>query len=803
MIFKLQKTMIFYDDKNNRKILSRIFLILSAALVVFVAYNVFTNISSARGNEVTINSDYYYNNSYGQKKVVLTFDDGPSDLYTKEILSILREYEVPAAFFVSGNNVIGNEDLIKEIYNDGHEIGGHSFTHSKNSHSSRSRLQWELNSTNKLIESVTGEPTIFYRPPFLLDIGTYPTYHPENSTPALSWIKEAGYITVGSDINTHDFEAKTSIDIVNSILEGAENGRHIILLHDGGGERTLTVDSLAYIIINLKSEGYEFVTVSNILGIDGGVDLKGHMEAGSTDADINTNGEVFMLQNFLRQEGFFEYKNINGVFGAGTRTALINWKLSVGLITEAEKTANTYSVGVVDQKTKDKILEVSGSFGGSSMTENIKHLENVGIFQKVFDSFFLFVVSATGSLISFIFLFVLFLGIIRVLIVLLLFSVSKLKKKKDLNWDKDVSVVIAAYNEEDNIEATIESVLNNTYRPNEVIVVDDGSNDATADVVRSMQSKYGNVIFLKSIDNGGKARAMNIGFAIATNEVIITIDGDTALHPDAISHLVKHFEDENIWAVAGKIETSRPWKILGVFQAIEYVTGQNIDKEAFNTINAIQVVPGAIGALRKNQVLKLGGHSTDTLVEDQDLTMSIIRNGGRVVYENRALAYTETPDTLKGFTKQRFRWVFGTIQNLWKHKGGFKDSKNKSFNFVILPNAIIFGFFLPLTYPLIDLFFVIELLSGNIKGPIIAYAVFTLFDLVYTMIAFSNEKGKRSLLFAVPLQRLFYRQLISIVVIFSIFKAIEGTKAFWNKVDRTGSTKRFYDQMVTEVYTNA
>ena len=109
--------------------------------------------------------------------------------------------------------------------------------------------------------------------------------------------------------------------------------------------------------------------------------------------------------------------------------------------------------------------------------------------------------------------------------------------------------------------------------------------------------------------------------------------------------------------------------MLTRWQAIEYTTSQNFDRQAYSAINAITVVPGAIGCFRRRAILDAGGLTTDTLAEDCDLTMRILKAGYRIENENHAIAMTEAPEKLRQFVKQRTRWSFGVMQTFWKYRG--------------------------------------------------------------------------------------------------------------------------------------
>lgn len=686
--------MVFFDKKRKRKFLFRSFVLFLTILSLGITFDFLLNISTSQARDLSFDLEYYYSPK-NDKKLALTFDDGPSSSITEQILNILERNNVPGTFFLIGQNIVNNKDLVNKIFQAGNEIGNHSFTHTRGVHNSQKRMLWELNSTNKLIEDFTGHSSILYRPPFLLDIGSSPSNaYDEEQKPSYDWAENLGYLVIGSDIDPKDWRAKSPEDIT-TLLSKRINRGHIILLHDGDGEESYLIDSLDSIIKDYKSQGYEFVKLSELFGLN------------TADVMPPVNNTLGLFKGYLQQT----YLKI--------------------LIT-----------------IENKILDI----------------------------------------VRIIILFV----ILKVILLFLFLIIGRKKPKEDgvTIWKDYASVLIPAYNEEENIEATIRSVLNDSDLVREIIIIDDGSTDQTAQIV-SRVKRLSEKITLINKENGGKASALNLGIKKSKSNIIISIDSDTIIEKNSIQNLVKHFKNKNVAAVAGKIKVANYKTILGGFQSIEYTVGQNIEKKAFSRINAVGVIPGAIGAWRKSDLLKCGGYSSDTLVEDQDLTLSILQSGKKIIYEPKAIAYTETPSTIRGFYKQRFRWVFGTIQCFWKYKKNF-FSKNYSLNLVILPNIAIYNTFIPLFFPIVDLLAVISIFSGNLDKILLTYNIFTVVDIAYASIAFLKEKKQMHLLALIPIQRIFYRFIIYLIVFKSIIKAIEGSSAFWNKIERTGQASELF-----------
>jgi cellulose synthase/poly-beta-1,6-N-acetylglucosamine synthase-like glycosyltransferase len=302
-----------------------------------------------------------------------------------------------------------------------------------------------------------------------------------------------------------------------------------------------------------------------------------------------------------------------------------------------------------------------------------------------------------------------------------------------------VSVIVPAYNEEPVIAETIKSLLASDYENFEIIVVDDGSTDETSEVVRREFGTTDRVRLFK-VQNGGKAQALNFGLKQSNGDIIIALDADTIFPPQTIGALAHRFADESIGAVAGNTKVGNRINIVTRWQALEYITAQNLDRRAFASLNCITVVPGAVGAWRKVLIEQAGGFTSDTLAEDQDLTLRIRRLGYKVGYEEAAIAWTEAPDTLKGLSRQRFRWSFGTLQCMWKHKDALLRPSSGTLGFIGMPNVWIFQILFPLISPVMDLMMVWSLLAAalnrlehgaeynasNLKQTLFYYALFCL-----------------------------------------------------------------------------
>jgi len=647
--------------------------------------------------------------------VALTFDDGPSSEYTGPILDVLDQYHVPATFFVIGENAISHPGLVRREYDDGDEIGNHTFTHPDIGNVSDSRAQLEIDSTQRAIQSIVGRSTLLFRPPYNADVE--PTTADEVKPVALA--SSLGYYTVAESIDPQDWNiennpSKTAASIAANVLDDI---RHhvgsVVLLHDGGADRHLTVDALKIMIPQLKAEGYKFVTVSALLG--------------KTRDDVmpRLSGKDLLLLPFDR--AFF-----------------YSWYVIVTFLTLA-------------------------------------------------------------------FLLAIGLGIGRILLVTPLAIVANRAAKKETPMLAPgqaplVSVIIAAYNEQEVIIRTVLSVLASDYAKIEVIVVDDGSKDGTFELVRSSFAGSKQVEALHQ-ENGGKASALNYGMEHAKGEIYVYLDADTILAPEAISKLVAHFGNPKVGAVAGNVKVGNRINTLTRLQALEYITSQNLDRRAYAHINSVTVVPGAIGAWRKSAVLSAGGYTSDTLAEDMDLTWRVRFAGWKIDNESDAVAYTEAPDSLSSFFKQRFRWTFGTLQCLYKHRSTI--GKNGLFGRVVLPGLLVFQFGIQVIAPFVDLqllYSVLVFAAAWATHSVLTqdwrpmadatqtmtyigfmYALFFIVEFISAWIAFRMDKEKKGLLWWLFLQRLVYRQVLYAVVWKALWTAFQGVRTGWGKFERRGT----------------
>lgn len=392
-------------------------------------------------------------------------------------------------------------------------------------------------------------------------------------------------------------------------------------------------------------------------------------------------------------------------------------------------------------------------------------------------------------------------GGFRLAFIMALGAAHRFSKKTREPFMADVSVIIPAYNESAVISATIRTLLRQSFHGNiEIVVVDDGSPDDTFDVVKRDFAEDSRLSVYRK-ENGGKASALNYGIERCKHDIVICLDADTHFMRKTVARLVAPMRDPAVAAVAGNAKVGNRTNLVTRFQAVEYVTSQNLERRAFAMLNCITVVPGAVGAWRKADIIAAGGFSDDTLAEDQDLTLSLGRAGKKVVYAEDAIAYTEAPTTFSMLARQRFRWSFGTLQCAWKHRDMTFRARYGGLGMVALPNVWIFQLFYTAVSPVADLLFVWSLFSVllvkvqhgeqyalvNLQAILTLYSIFLLVDWLAALIAFLMEpREDKTLTWVIFIQRFSYRQVMYWVVLRSVLAAVRGHVVGWGKLERTG-----------------
>jgi cellulose synthase/poly-beta-1,6-N-acetylglucosamine synthase-like glycosyltransferase/peptidoglycan/xylan/chitin deacetylase (PgdA/CDA1 family) len=655
------------------------------------------------------------------KAIAITFDDGPATPWTPRVLDILQAEHVPATFFVIGENAERHPELIARLWREGHEIGNHTYTHPNLAAVSGAQVRLELNATQRILQADLGRSTLLFRPPYNAD--AEPT-SAEEVAPMLSAAR-LGYLTIGEYLDPQDWNPirvdstgvvheRSAPDIAHTILDEVHAGHgNALLLHDGGGDRSRTVEALRLVIPQLRAEGYRFVTVSELAGVSRDqvmprVDARDRALLGG---DSITFEAIWLFEGFL------------------------HWAFLAGIV----------------------------------------------------------------------------LGTLRVLWVTFLALIARLYERRRRFAQGPLptaSVAIAAFNERTVIARTIAAVLGGAIAPLEVIVVDDGSQDGTGDEVETAFSGDSRVRLIRQ-PNAGKAQALTRAIEGARGEILVCLDADTVFAPETLGRLLRHFDDAAVGAVAGNVKVGNRINLWTRWQALEYITSQNLDRRAYALLNAITVVPGAVGAWRRAAVADAGGYRSDTLAEDMDLTWRIRRAGWRIENDSTALAFTEAPDSLATLFRQRFRWSFGTLQCLWKHRDAL--GRYGWFGRVALPSLWLFQIIFQALSPLVDLqvaWILLRVLESwltrglltrdwqplpqaveSLSSVAFLYLMFFVLDLIGAAVAIRLDRERWRLLGWLFWQRFVYRQVMYAVVLQSLRAAILGRAAGWDKLERKGTVR--------------
>jgi cellulose synthase/poly-beta-1,6-N-acetylglucosamine synthase-like glycosyltransferase/peptidoglycan/xylan/chitin deacetylase (PgdA/CDA1 family) len=622
-------------------------------------------------------------------RVALTFDDGPDPRWTPQIAAVLRAEGVPATFFVIGSEAQRHSGIVRRLTRDGFEIANHTFTHAELSALPSWERAAQLELTEATIVAITGHYARFMRPPYS---ATPDAVTPEQER-TLAQAAGERYIVVLANFDSGDWRRRGVASIVANATPLHGSGG-IVMLHDGGGDRSETVAAVKQLIPLLRAQGFRFVTLADLAGL--------------SRAAIDPGASSWQR---LRAKAF----------GLSVR---------LGFLLVAALTAIVVAIGV--------------------------------------------------------------LVLLRLLAVVALAShhtrTTRRRPVPDDDYRPSVSVIVPAYNEAVGIERSVRSLADSDYGELEIIVVDDGSTDETAAIVAGLGLPG---LRLVRQHNAGKAAALNTGVRFSHGEVLVMVDGDTLFERDTIHQLVLPLADPAVAAVSGNTKVGNRRGLLGKWQHIEYVMGFNLDRRMYEVLQFTPTVPGAIGAFRRSALEQVGGVPSDTLAEDTDLTLAIGRTGKRVVYAEYARAWTEAPSTLGSLWRQRYRWSFGTMQAIWKHRGAFvsRDPRQRRIGRRALPYILLFQIALPLAAPLIDLFAIYGVLFLN-PLPVLAYwLVFNGVQVAVAIFAFRLDREPLAPLWAMPLQQFVYRQLVYLVAIESTVSAFMGVRARWQHIPRTGTAE--------------
>ncbi|MFH8973076.1 bifunctional polysaccharide deacetylase/glycosyltransferase family 2 protein [Streptomyces sp. NPDC017890] len=639
--------------------------------------------------------------SVPDKTIVLTFDDGPDPTWTPKVLEILEEYDVPGTFFLVGSMIARYPDVVRDLVEQGNEVGVHTFTHVDLSYQSEARVTREIEQTQLALAGAAGITSTLFRAPYSSETDAIDNY----SWPVYEQLGEDGYTSVFIDTDSDDWKQPGVSKIVDWATPEGDEGASV-LFHDSGGERSQTIEALPQYIEKMKAKGYTFTTISGVMADQ-------QPAGGPADARAGTEDPLQAAHH------------------KATGTTLYEGKALIAAVAVAEWTVPALSVGLMVVG-----VAVMGRFGMMLILARRHHGQ---------------------------------------------------RDRRRFSWGPPVtgpvSVIVPAYNEKECIAATLRSLARSTH-PIEIIVVDDGSTDGTAEIAESLGLPGVRVVRQA---NAGKPAALNNGVRHARYDIVVMMDGDTVFEPDTVRHLVQPFADPGVGAVAGNAKVGNRRTLIGAWQHIEYVMGFNLDRRMYDLLRCMPTIPGAIGAFRREAVLEAGGMSDDTLAEDTDITIALHRAGWRVVYEEHARAWTEAPGSLGQLWSQRYRWSYGTMQALWKHRRSLTDKgPSGRFGRVGMPLVVLFQVVTPVFAPLIDVFTVYSMVFVDFRSALLAWLAVLGIQLVCAAYAFRLDREKYRYLLMMPLQQLAYRQMMYLVLIHSCVTALTGGRLRWQKLKRTG-----------------
>lgn len=355
--------------------------------------------------------------------------------------------------------------------------------------------------------------------------------------------------------------------------------------------------------------------------------------------------------------------------------------------------------------------------------------------------------------------------------------------QSDVKTYPTISIIIPAYNEEKVIAHTIEGLLETKYPKKEIIFVDDGSVDKTL----SIAMQYKDKIKILHKENGGKASALNYGLVYATGEIIVIVDADTIIGRHSLKEIVKGFEiNEHVSAVAGNIKVRNRVNWITKCQALEYITGIQIIRRAFDVFGSITIVPGALGAFKKSLLSEAGAYGKETIVEDFDQTIKLLKAGLITQGSSKATAYTEAPSTLRDFVAQRKRWYRGNIQVLKRHSDALTNPRFGYLQRLSLPYLFLGIIITPIIGFIATANAILGIILGDGWYVLQVLAIFTVVHYLMSTLAIRIDGEDPKLLWHAGFLIFGFKQLVDFLQLKAIIEQIVNKKATWTSAKRTG-----------------
>lgn len=635
----------------------------------------------------TIGFDHpYVVDNYGvpeDHQLILTFDDGPDPRNTPALLDLLSKEKVPATFFDVGYEMSAFPELVQREVREGHMLANHTLTHASFSDNPDIVNREQLIGNDHLMRGLTGYASRLFR---------LPEGNPQGNLVGVLQAQQLGYIHVDLDLDTEDWTYAPGEPIPTPKLDGKG---HVVLMHDGGGDRQATIHMLQDFITKARAEGYTFTTLAPLLTPQ---ELPQKVTPNADDlATVAVGASLTIVPDIVISWLFW--------FGIGSLTIMSVLYVILALINNGR--------------------------------QRRKHWEAIPEAQLPF-----------------------------------------------------VSVILPVFNEEAVVTKTLDALKASDYPAVEVIAVNDGSTDRTLAILREYARSWP---ALRVVDqaNGGKSAASNNGIAHSRGEVVVTLDGDTIFEPQTIRMFARHFLDPShkkpLGAVAGHVKVGNQHNLVTAWQALEYISGICVTRMAEGAVGAISIVPGACAAWRREALLRAGGYSHDTMAEDSDLTLTIQSLGYNIVQENKAVAWTEAPMTLKGLAKQRLRWTYGNIQALYKHRRMLLNPRYGVLGLVTMPYALI-SVLIPLLFMPMTIIVAGIILAQGQWAPIAIFAAFVAgAHLIISTVAVIMVRETPRHLLMVPLYRFIYEPLRAYVLYGSLLQAARGRMVGWYRPERTNS----------------
>lgn len=351
-----------------------------------------------------------------------------------------------------------------------------------------------------------------------------------------------------------------------------------------------------------------------------------------------------------------------------------------------------------------------------------------------------------------------------------------------------VTVLVPVFNEELVIVAAMRSLLALDYPAYDVLIVDDGSTDETFALASALQGQYGETsVRVVRKSNNGKASALNVGIAIARTPFVLCMDGDSRLTPGTLRFAMRHFADPRVGAVAGNVKVVNRTNLWTRLQALEYIEGLNLPRRAQGFMRAVNIVPGPLGVFRRDMLVAVGGYDGDTYAEDADLTLKVLTAGWHIVYEPRAIAWTEAPETLHDLIKQRYRWTRGILQALRKRSSWLASPKGG----VVVWGSLLAMMFEAIVWPAVNvlgnLFFALAALSAGAPAGILSWwALLTMLDTAAALHSVAMEGEDLALVPYAVIYRFVFITLVDVAKLFATVEQLLDTQMTWGKLERAG-----------------